>query len=527
MTFKVFMALVGCSFAFVGSQMIPLMYLTLYTTVQLDLGASSWQWLAAASTLGQVAASVSLGPLSDLIGRKSLIMAGVFFSLIGMVAVSATPTPSGFIAGQAIAGYGLIIEELLSIAIVAELVPTKSRTLYGSMMIAGFIPWAPGALYAQLLTSVNWRWVGVVIGIWNVMTIVILGMFYNPPPRVNARGLSKREIIDRIDFVGIFLGLGGLTVFLMGLFWGDNPYSWHSPHVIGASVAGGIVLLIFIIWELYGARYPLFPRRLVHVPRSFWAIMFVIFTAGVNWIPLVIFWPIESVAVFNTGHIRTGINSVPIGICILFGAIMSAVLCSVFKRQIHWVMTLFCVLQTVGVGCLAAVKADSIGSAMGPLIVGLWGVGGVLFPNQLVVTIITPDDLLATVTSLTFTIRGVGQVISVAILQNRFIHAVTKNSIKYVAFPAFSVGFRSIDQITWMMYNLTAMPLTEYVQYLPTIDTPQKYDVLRLATQTAFIKSFPIVYYIGLAFGGAACIACFIMGDISKYMDEHVAVVLH
>jgi MFS family permease len=160
------MAIVGCAMAFTGSQMIPLFFFTLYTSIANSLGAVSFIWLAAGSQVGQVAASVSIGPLSDLLGRKASFVLGVVLSMIGMIVCAATPTPSGFIAGQVISGFGLILEELLSIAVISELVPTTKRTLYGGIMIAGFIPWAPGALYAQLLANRSWRWVATLIAVW-------------------------------------------------------------------------------------------------------------------------------------------------------------------------------------------------------------------------------------------------------------------------------------------------------------------------------------------------------------------------
>lgn len=160
------MAIVGCSMAFAGSQMIPLFYFTLYTSIANSLGATTFIWLAAGSQVGQVAASVSVGPLSDLLGRKTSFLLGVILSMIGMIVCAATPTPGGFIAGQVISGFGLILEELLSIAVVSELVPTSKRTIYGAAMIAGFIPWAPGALYAQLLANRSWRWIGTLIAVW-------------------------------------------------------------------------------------------------------------------------------------------------------------------------------------------------------------------------------------------------------------------------------------------------------------------------------------------------------------------------
>lgn len=146
----------------------------------------------------------------------------------------------------------------------------------------------------------------------------------------------------------MLLGLGGFVVFLMGLLWGGTVYPWTSPHVTASLGVGAAFILIFIAWEIFGAPYPLFSRRLIHVKRTFWCIMFVIFAGGINYVPLAIFWPIQSISVFGSDHVRLGINTVAVGICILGGAIISAMLCGMFKKHIYLVMTFFCVMQTAG-----------------------------------------------------------------------------------------------------------------------------------------------------------------------------------
>jgi len=50
----------------------------------------------------------------------------------------------------------------------------------------------------------------------------MLFFFYNPPPRPNSLGLSKRQILARIDFLGGFLSIAGFSLFLIGLQWGGG-----------------------------------------------------------------------------------------------------------------------------------------------------------------------------------------------------------------------------------------------------------------------------------------------------------------
>lgn len=54
------------------------------------------------------------------------------------------------------------------------------------------------------------------IAAFNFFLIVVV---YHPPPRTNSIGLSKLELLRRIDFVGGALSISGFTVFLTGLVW--------------------------------------------------------------------------------------------------------------------------------------------------------------------------------------------------------------------------------------------------------------------------------------------------------------------
>jgi MFS family permease len=343
------MTVLGCSLALAGSQIVPLLYLTLGTTVALDLkapGLTIWMFTSIIVAMGALAPFV--GPLADLCGRKALFLVGLAVSIAGSIVCAATPNAGGFIAGQVLLGFGAVTQELLAIAVVAEIVPTAKRSLYAALILCAIIPWSPGTLYANWMANSSWRWIGCTLAIWNVLTLAILAVFYRPPPRVNALGLSRREMIGRIDFIGGALITTGLVFFLVALNFGGKDYPWESALVLSFLLIGICLMIGAGFWERFGARYPLFPRRIIHAPRPFFCMLFVIFAAGINYVPLVVFWPIESISVFGSGHYQTGINTLPIGTCILGGAILSALLIGLFKRHVTLTMTFFCVMQTIG-----------------------------------------------------------------------------------------------------------------------------------------------------------------------------------
>ena len=161
-----------------------------------------------------------------------------------------------------------------------------------------------------------------------------------------------------------------------------------------------------------------------------------------------------------------------------------------------------------------------------PVILALIGVGGVLVPNQVIITVITPDDLIASVTALTVGLRAQAQVIGLAIFFNRFLSEVTVNAFTYVVPAMVKAGIYNATTIENMITGLTAVPFYEYAPLIPELRIAANYDLVLEATIQCFSRSFTLIYYITIAFGVPACIVAALMGDISAFLDNHVAVVL-
>lgn len=122
---------------------------------------------------------------------------------------------------MAFAGAGAGINELTALAATSELAPTAKRGKYVAVLIFTILPFCPSVLWAQLITYYSsWRYVGVLCGVWLFIGFVMTAIFYFPPPRVNSMGLTRKEITDQIDFVGGFLSIFGVLLFIAGLFWG-------------------------------------------------------------------------------------------------------------------------------------------------------------------------------------------------------------------------------------------------------------------------------------------------------------------
>jgi hypothetical protein len=60
----------------------------------------------------------------------------------------------------------------------------------------------------------------------------------------------------RVDWVGGFLFIGGLTSFLVGISWAGIQYEWNSVQAITPMAVGIVGIVAAVFWEIYGAQEP-------------------------------------------------------------------------------------------------------------------------------------------------------------------------------------------------------------------------------------------------------------------------------
>lgn len=70
------------------------------------------------------------------------------------------------------------------------------------------------------------------------------------------------DIAWRIDWVGAFLTIAGVTLFLVGLQAGGYQYPWVDAKVLAPLIIGLLMILAFPAWEYYGAKHPIVPAAI-------------------------------------------------------------------------------------------------------------------------------------------------------------------------------------------------------------------------------------------------------------------------
>ncbi|KAH8666506.1 putative major facilitator superfamily transporter [Xylariales sp. PMI_506] len=522
------MALVAQAFLWTGSQIPVYLFGGVPPYIYRDLGGTDrWVWFVLANLLSLAAVCPFVGSMSDLLGRRYVALMGASFIVLGMIICSTAKNMDAFIGGMVFAGVGAGINELTALAATAELAPTSKRGIYVGALIFTIVPFCPSVLWGQLIAYYStWRYIGLFCAIWAFIGLVLTAVFYFPPPRVNSEGLSRRDVLQRIDYVGGFTSIAGMILFMAGMQWGGYQYPWASAHVLVPMLLGVALIVAFVIWEGWFAPYPMFPRRLNQAPSILILTLIITFISGANFFSILMFWPVQAFNQYSQDPIQVGIRGLPVGFGIMVGAVVVLVLLSVFRGHNKTLMIISSVLMTAGCGALSIARVDNLNQLWGILVLAGLGIGGIVVPASIMTTIICPEDLIATVAALTLSIRVIGGSIGYCVYFNVFISKFIPNATRTIGGTLYAANITDPTIIAEVI-GLTSNSLIKEIAEIPGIaGNDELYNALILAGRLAYAESYKYVYYCSIAFGTVSIIAALFLGDISKFMDDHVAVVM-
>lgn len=192
------------------------------------------QWIVLAYLLAITTLIVSVGRLGDIIGRRRLLLAGLFLFTAASVLCGAAPTLWLLIAARAAQGLGAAIMMALTIAFVGETVP-KARTgsamgLLGTMSAIGT---ALGpSLGGLLIAGLGWRTIFFVNVPLGILTL-LLAHRYLP---VDRRGPKADRA--RFDNVGTLLLALTLAAYALAMTIGRASFGPLNVALLLAAVFG-------------------------------------------------------------------------------------------------------------------------------------------------------------------------------------------------------------------------------------------------------------------------------------------------
>jgi DHA2 family integral membrane protein (MFS transporter) len=211
-------------------------------TIQEDLGASQsqMQWAVDSYALVFAGLLITWGVLGDRLGRKRVLMIGLF--LFGaMSAVCSFSGSSGqLIAFRALMGIGAAAVQPQTLSIIQNVFDPRERPkAIGIWAGASGIAIALGPITGGLLLRYFW-WGSIFLVNVPIVVVALIAIFVLVPE-------SRDPRPGRLDPVGVVLSIVALVVLVYGVIQGGNTNDWLAWDTAGAIALGVVLLAVFVI----------------------------------------------------------------------------------------------------------------------------------------------------------------------------------------------------------------------------------------------------------------------------------------
>jgi EmrB/QacA subfamily drug resistance transporter len=226
---------------------------TAIPVIRTDLGASleSLEWTVNAYTLTFAVLLLTGAALGDRFGRRRMLSLGIGIFTAGSVTAALAPSIELLNLARAVQGLGGAIVLPLTLTILSAAVPADKRGValgaWGG--ISGLAVALGPVVGGAIVQGISWQWI-----FWLNVPIGIALI-----PLALTRLTESHGPATRLDLPGLGLSAAGLFGIVWGLVRG-NAQGWTSAEIVGALVAGAVVLVAFVAWELR-AENPMLPMR--------------------------------------------------------------------------------------------------------------------------------------------------------------------------------------------------------------------------------------------------------------------------
>ncbi|GAB7351562.1 hypothetical protein MBLNU459_g2188t1 [Dothideomycetes sp. NU459] len=284
--------------------------------------SAGYTWIGSAYLLGSASSVPTWGKISDIFGRKPVLLAANVVFMIGSLIAALSYNVGMLIAARAlqgIGGGGLVT--LVNICI-SDLFSMRRRGAYfgiigGVWAIASAIGPVIGGVFTE---KVSWRWCFYINLPCDGLALVIIFFFLDlKTPRT-----PLMEGLKAIDWLGSLLIVGGVLMFLFGLEYGGVTYPWDSATVLCLLIFGILTIGLFTVIEWKFAKYPVMPLRLFKY-RSNIAACGVCFVHGFVFIASSYYLPLYFQAARGATPLLSGVYVLPNALAVSCASIATGI----------------------------------------------------------------------------------------------------------------------------------------------------------------------------------------------------------
>src|SRR5262245_7017366 len=216
-------------------------------------------WLITAYLLTSTVAAPLFGKLSDIYGRRKVMLSALGLFMLGSVACALAPNMLLLILCRGLQGLGGGGIVPLVQATVADAVAPRERGRYqayiGTVWIAAGTagPVAGGYVADHMHWSIVF-WLNIPLG------LAAAFMIYR-----NLARLPRHDRKHRLDLLGALLMMSAAILLLLVLTWGGARFAWTSPQILGLLAGSGLLWWLFS-WRLTHCDEPFLPLTVLANP---------------------------------------------------------------------------------------------------------------------------------------------------------------------------------------------------------------------------------------------------------------------
>lgn len=287
-------------------------------------GLSLYAWVTTAYLLASTVMVPIYGKLSDMYGRKPILLVGIVVFLLGSMLsglageFGALPLLGGgmtqLILFRGLQGLGGAALFSSAFAIIADLIPAAERGKYQGLfggvfglasvlgpIIGGFFT-DHGTVTVLGHVVAGWRWVFYVNLPLGAFALYLIAK--QMPALTFGSGKGK------IDYLGAILIVSTFVPLLLALTWGGSSYPWGSPTILGLFAVAAASLLLFVVVERRVAN-PILPLELFG-NRVFATANAAAFIVNVAFLGIVMFLPLFMQLVLGISATNSGFTLLPL-----------------------------------------------------------------------------------------------------------------------------------------------------------------------------------------------------------------------
>ncbi len=369
-------------------------------------GNDYYTWVITIYLLTATISGPIYGKLSDLFGRRPMVMIGVSLFLIGSALSGLSQEMWQLVAARGLQGLGAGAIFPIALAVIGDLFTPAERGKYQGLFgaVFGVSALIGPALGGFLTDNVGWHWVFFVNLPIGAVALVIIWRLLPP--------IKHPERARSIDYLGSSLFAAALVPILIGLT-NKQTMDWTSPEV-GGLIALGLAVATVFLWVESRALQPILPLSLFR-NRSISVSLLAVFLAGFGFFGSIIWIPRWFQVVLESSATAAGYQILPLLAGLIVSSVVSGQLISRTGRY-RVLIILSMAFLSVGLLLMTQLRGDtSLPQIWLWMVIAGIGIGPSLAAFTIVVQNAAPFAQLGAATGALTFFRQVGGTVGLAI----------------------------------------------------------------------------------------------------------------